>query len=111
MLRISQATQLPQFTRTLAILFAAMAGVSGLRAADNLQDSVNRMMKGKAGAVIVSDPRTGRVLALWNPQGALKEAYSPGSTAMLVASAAALEEGIISPAERHPVPPSAAAPG
>lgn len=57
-------------------------------------------MAGKGGAVIVSDPRTGQILALWNSQCAFKEAYAPGSTAKLVASTAALKEGIISPSEK-----------
>ncbi len=57
-------------------------------------------MSARAGAVIVSDPRTGRILALVNQQGAFQQAYTPGSTAKLVVSAAALEEGIISPSDR-----------
>src|SRR5208282_6671904 len=100
MRRISVAFQLCKSSGSLAILLAALAGGSDLRAAESLQSFVSRIFQGKAGAVIVSDPRTGRILALWNPQIAFKEAYTPGSTAKLVVSAAALEEGIISPSER-----------
>jgi cell division protein FtsI/penicillin-binding protein 2 len=57
-------------------------------------------MRERAGAAIVSNPRTGQILAIWNPQGAFKEAYTPGSTAKIVATAAALEEGILTPEDK-----------
>lgn len=56
---------------------------------------------------MVSNPMTGHILAVWNPTGAFDKTYPPGSTAKLVASAAALEEGVISPGERdfcHRIP-------
>jgi cell division protein FtsI/penicillin-binding protein 2 len=83
-----------------AILLAAHLAGPHLRAAENLQLFLNQIMPGKQGAVIVSNPKTGRILALWNPPTALHEAFPPGSTAKVVASAAALEEGVITPAER-----------
>jgi peptidoglycan glycosyltransferase len=100
MRRISVAFQLCKLRGSLAILLTALAGAPDLSAAESLDTYVNHLMQGKAGAVIVSDPRTGRILAVANPQWAFKEAYTPGSTAKLVMSAAALEEGSISPSER-----------
>lgn len=85
--------------RGLTIILALFAGGADLCVAENLQTLVNRLFQGKVGAAIVSDPHTGRILALWNPEIAFKQAYTPGSTAKLVASAAALEEYRISPSE------------
>ena len=98
--RNSVAFQLCRLAGCLAILLAALTGGSDLRGADSLQTFVSHLLQGKAGAVIVSNPRTGRILAVWSPQTAFKEAYTPGSTAKLVVSAAALEEGIISPSDK-----------
>jgi hypothetical protein len=86
-----RAIQLCKFSGSVAILLAALACGSDLRAAEDLQTFVTHLMHEKVGAIIVSNPRTGRILAIWNPPGAIKEAYAPGSTAKLVVSAAALE--------------------
>ncbi|HLY60327.1 MAG TPA: penicillin-binding transpeptidase domain-containing protein [Terriglobia bacterium] len=64
-------------------------------------------MRGHHGAVIVSNPTTGEILAVWNLSQGFERAYPPGSTAKLVTSAAALEEGVISADERdscHRIP-------
>ncbi len=47
------------------------------------------------GSVVVADPTTGRVLSMVNQKLALEGAYQPCSTIKLVASLAALSEGII----------------
>lgn len=70
------------------------------RADDRLQSTVNDLMREVSGAVIVSNPRTGEVLAEWNRRMAFEQALPPGSTAKLVTSALALENGLISPQER-----------
>jgi cell division protein FtsI/penicillin-binding protein 2 len=100
MQRIPERFQLRKLCGSLAFLLVAFGGPQNLRAADNLQSFVTHLMLGKLGAVIVSDPRTGRILAVSNAQTAFHEAYTPGSTAKLVVSATALEEGMISPTER-----------
>jgi len=94
------ALRLSRFGRSLAILLATVAGGLDLQAAESLESVLSHLMRGKQGAVIVSDPRTGRVLAVCNPETAFREAYPLGSTAKLVISAAALEEGVITPSER-----------
>src|SRR5208283_4100020 len=100
MRRISAAFPIGKLRGFLVVLLISLAGGRGLRGAESLQSFTNHLLQGKAGAVIVSDPRTGRILAVWNSQSAFEEAYPPGSTAKLVVSAAALEEGIISPSEQ-----------
>src|ERR1039457_3076549 len=97
---IAKALPRCKFWRVCVFLVAALAGPANLCAADSFQIFVNHLMQGKAGTVIVSDPRSGQILAVWNSQSAFKEAYTPGSIAKLVVSAAALEEGVISPREK-----------
>lgn len=98
MRRETPAIRLCQVVTTQILAALALAAGADLRA-DGLQTFVTRLLQGRAGAVIVSDPNTGRILALWNPQSAFREAYPPGSTAKLVVSAAALEEKAILPSD------------
>jgi len=97
----------PRCGLILNILLLACLPAPGISARDALQPYVNSLMRGRHGVVIASDPATGQLLAVWNPSGAFDKTYPPGSTAKLVASAAALEEGVISPGERdfcHRIP-------
>jgi penicillin-binding protein 2 len=48
------------------------------------------------GAVVVTDPQTGRILSIVNQKLALKGAYQPCSTIKMVVSMASLSEGIVS---------------
>jgi cell division protein FtsI/penicillin-binding protein 2 len=86
--------------RILALILVAFACPPAIRAADSLQVFLNHLFQGKAGAAIVSDPRSGQIVAIWNQQAALGETYTPGSAAKVVISAAALEERIISPSDK-----------
>lgn len=79
----------------MGALFAAPA-----RAADRLPSYVKALMRGRQGAVVVSNPATGEILAEWNPELAFQRAFPPGSTAKIVTAAAALESGAISPRDR-----------
>lgn len=97
---ISRALRLCGLAGSVAILLAALAGGLDLRAAESPQSFLNRLMQGKAGVVVLSDPRTGQILAIWNQQSAFEQVYNLGSTAKLVVSAAVIEEGVISPSER-----------
>ncbi len=51
------------------------------------------------GAVVVTDPFTGRILSIVNQKLALKSGFQPCSTIKLVAAIAGLSEGVISPEE------------
>ncbi len=57
-------------------------------------------MRGRQGAALVCNPMTGELLAAWNSPVAFGRAFPPGSTAKLVETTAALEEGVISPDDR-----------
>lgn len=85
---------------SVAFLLTLLGAPQHIRAVESLQTSINLLMRDNPGAVIVSDPRSGQVIALWNARCAFRQAYTPGSTAKLVVSAAALEEGVISPSSR-----------
>ncbi|MGD8717976.1 MAG: penicillin-binding protein 2 [Candidatus Zixiibacteriota bacterium] len=98
-----------------------------------LQQIVERMLEGRRGAIIVMDPNNGEVWALAssppvNPNDfaggiasdkwsayvtapdhpllnrAIQCSYPPGSTFKLVTATAALEEGLVVPGEKMPVP-------
>ena len=86
--------------RAFAFVFVTFACQPAVRAAESLQVFLNHLFQGKAGAAIASDPRSGQILAIWNQQAAFDEAYTAGSTAKVVVSAAALEERIVSPSDK-----------
>src|SRR5713226_6271031 len=81
-----------------------------------LSDAVQRA-HAKSGTAIVMDPRTGEILALANApsfdpnqptgvsaesrsNGALQSIYEPGSTFKIVAYSAAIEKGLVTPADK-----------
>jgi len=55
---------------------------------------------GREGAVVVMDPRTGRVYAVVNQDWALRRGWVPASTMKLVTSLAGVGEGLFNPAEK-----------
>ena len=54
----------------------------------------------RAGAVIVMDPRTGRVYTIVNQEWAVRRSWKPASTIKLVTAAAGVSDRTIEPAER-----------
>ena len=98
---LAKVHNLPLLLRAAFVALAAMVLISSLLSSqDHLQSAVNQQMKGAGGTAIVSDPRTGRVLAVWNRKEALERRFPPGSTAKLVTSAVALENNVITPEEK-----------
>ncbi len=55
---------------------------------------------GREGAVVVMDPRTGRVYAVVNQEWALRRGWVPASTMKLVTGLAGVGEGLFDPAEK-----------
>lgn len=55
----------------------------------------------KPGSVVAMDPRTGRILALVNPQYGLMRAYQPCSVFKIVVGLAGLTEGVITPSTTY----------
>jgi len=80
----------------IGLLLAEPSWHTPLHAAEPLQTYVRRLMRGRRGAALVSNPVTGEVLAVSNPEVAFERAYPPGSTAKVVVSAVALEGGAVS---------------
>jgi cell division protein FtsI/penicillin-binding protein 2 len=93
----SASSKSGMFAQFLLVFFAFALGA---QATGNLQHFLNDYMQKRRGTVLVSDPQTGRLLAVWNSQEAFEDAYPPGSTAKLFTSAAALEEGLVLPSEQ-----------
>jgi peptidoglycan glycosyltransferase len=84
----------------LGIFSLSLAPALPAQSQQRLQPFVNALMRGRQGVIIVSNPATGEVLAMWNPAAAFRRAYPPGSTAKIVVGAVALQEGAISPSDR-----------
>jgi cell division protein FtsI/penicillin-binding protein 2 len=59
---------------------------------------------GRDGAVVVMDPRTGRVYAVVNQEWALRRGWVPASMMKLVTGLAGVGEGLFDPAEKMRVP-------
>lgn len=63
-----------------------------------------RSIRGRDGAVVAMDPRTGRVIAVVNPRHAVSGAYTPCSVFKTVVAIGGLSEGLISPETTHLCP-------
>ena len=82
------------------LLFLILVPPCNSLAEESLQTFLDARMRHRQGAVLISNPSTGEILAAWNSSLAFDRALPPGSTAKLVSAAAALEEGVISPEDR-----------
>jgi penicillin-binding protein 2 len=60
-------------------------------------EASQRALAGIAGSVVALDPRTGRVIAVVNPQYGLVNAFQPCSVFKVVVAIAGLSEGVINP--------------
>ncbi len=85
-----------KMTALFAVLWLTFPPAPPARAQGGLQEFLNALMRGHRGAVIISNPSTGEIRAVWNAAVAFNQAFPPGSTAKLVESAALLEERKIS---------------
>lgn len=75
----------------------ANAAREGFKRMRTLQERCLALVPPEQGTVVVMDPRDGKVLALTNPDWAIRMRFPPGSTFKLVAALAALFQGQIDP--------------
>jgi cell division protein FtsI/penicillin-binding protein 2 len=80
-------------------LVLGLGQASPMATAGSLQPYLSSLTAGRRGSAIAINPATGEVLAAWNLEGAANDAYPPGSTAKVVISTAALEDGHVAPDE------------
>jgi len=69
----------------------------GFRRIQRLNERCLAILPPAEGTVIVMDPEDGKILALTNPDWALRMRFPPGSTFKLVTALAALREGKVDP--------------
>jgi cell division protein FtsI/penicillin-binding protein 2 len=81
-------------------LILTMGQASLLQAQQSLQSYLNSLTARQHGSVIVINPSTGEICAVWNLRRATMDAYPPGSTGKIVEASAALEQGLLTPSDR-----------
>ncbi len=64
-------------------------------------DAALAALERRNGSVVALDPRTGRVMAIVNPQTGLEHAYTPCSVFKIVVAIGGLSEGIITPETKY----------
>jgi stage II sporulation protein D len=78
------------------LVFLAYAGCSGKpEVANNLQQAATAALADREGAIVVMEPRTGRLRAVVNPRLAFEQSYPPGSTIKPFVTLAALRTGVL----------------
>jgi penicillin-binding protein 2 len=83
------------------IATTCLCGASlGQAAGNSLQAQVNQLMAGKAGAVVVMDVASGKIVAQWHLNVAAQKLEPPGSTVKPFVLMELLEKGKINP-EQH----------
>lgn len=93
----------------LASLFGLASGADVSRDDLSREDAAIRKaamaaLGDRDGAMVVLDPRTGRVLSIVNQEWAVRRAFHPASTAKLLTALAILHENKIDPKERIAAP-------
>jgi cell division protein FtsI/penicillin-binding protein 2 len=86
--------------RSLFTIALVLLGVCAARAADSFPARFREIMRPTGGAAMVTDPRTGTILAVWNRKQIFRLASPPGSAAKLITGAVALEHNLITSGER-----------
>lgn len=88
------------FRFRLAVLLPPLLCLPAIALATDLQDEINHSMAGKAGAVVVVDVASGKILAQWNLNVAAQRLEPPGSTVKPFVLMELLQKGRIDP-EQH----------